>query len=165
MMDPSQFRLGKGGFTQTLLPKEKIPSPATRSGATPSSRNFWADSQALPVPNQIERFAYTEFGFKSLSGSTTFAYIAKPRCSLTGSIPDVDGIPSVHFSTKTGGLAPVDALIADLHSTVLFVRSTTVIVIASVDRREKLLYAHRSPASHTLSLPSTSPLGVARAPL
>src|SRR2546421_623253 len=59
-------------------------------------------------------------------------------------------MPSAHFSTNTGGRAPEDALIADLHSTVLFVRSTTVIVIASVDRREKLLYAHRSPASQTL---------------
>src|SRR5256885_6510250 len=75
------------------------------------------------------------------------------------------GMPSAHFSTNTGGRAPEDALIADLHSTVLFVRSTTVIVIASVDRREKLLYAHRSPASQTLSLPSTSPLAGERAPL
>src|SRR2546421_128801 len=57
MIDPSQFRFGKGAFTQTLLPKEKIPSPATRSGAIPSSCIFWACSQALPVPNQIERFA------------------------------------------------------------------------------------------------------------
>src|SRR5437660_10964761 len=74
-------------------------------------------------------------------------------------------MPSAHFSTNTGGRAPVDALIADLHSTVLLVRSTTVIVIASVDRREKLLYAHRSPASQTLSLPSTSPLAGETAPL
>src|SRR3989475_9664982 len=57
MIDPSQFRFGKGAFTQTLLPKEKIPSPATRSGPIPSSCIFWACSQALPVPNQIERFA------------------------------------------------------------------------------------------------------------
>src|SRR5437016_4926589 len=57
MMDPSQFKFGNGAFTQTPLPKEKIPSPATRSGAIPSSCIFWACSQALPVPNQIERFA------------------------------------------------------------------------------------------------------------
>src|SRR5437762_12567921 len=85
--------------------------------------------------------------------------------SWTGSIPEVDGTPSAHFSTKTGGRSPAATFTADLHSTVLFVRSTTVIVIASVDRREKLLYAHRSPASQTLSLPSTSPLAGERAPL
>src|SRR5256714_7294333 len=73
MMDPSQLRFGNGGFTQTLEPNEKIPSPATRSGAIPSSRIFWGCSHALPVPNQIESVAYTEFGFRSLSGSTTCA--------------------------------------------------------------------------------------------
>src|SRR5438094_856278 len=34
----------------------------------------------------------------------TFAYNAKPRCSFTGSVPEVDGTPSVHFSTNTGGI-------------------------------------------------------------
>ena len=117
------------------------------------------------MPNQIDKVAYTEFGFKSLSGSMTFAYNAKPRCSFTGSVPEVDGTPSVHFSTNTGGRAPVAPLIADLHSTMLFVRSTTVTVIASEDLIVKLLYAHRSPASQLLSLPSKRPLGVASAPL
>ena len=67
--------------------------------------------------------------------------------SCTGSTPDVEGTPSAHFSTKTGGRAPVAPLIADLHSTKLFVRSTIVTEIESEDLMEKLLYAHRSPTS------------------
>src|SRR5438552_17569532 len=37
MMDPPQLRAGYGGFVQAFPPKEKILSPATRSGEPPLS--------------------------------------------------------------------------------------------------------------------------------
>src|SRR5947208_14148017 len=96
MIDPSQKRLG---IVQTDPPRVKIPSRATRSGATPSSLIFWAIPHALPLPNQMDKLAYTLFTFRSLSGSTTFAYRLKLIRSWTRSSPDVDGTPSVHSTT------------------------------------------------------------------
>src|SRR5947209_18108869 len=105
MIDPSQKRLG---IVQTDPPRVKIPSRATRSGATPSSLIFWAIPQALPLPNQMGKLAYTLFTFRSLSGCTTFALRLKLIRSWTRSILDVDGTPSVHFATKTGPRSPED---------------------------------------------------------
>src|SRR5713101_1949671 len=137
MMLWSQKRLGmKHG---EVPPAEKIPSFATRSEETPSSRIWMGFSQGLPVPNQIDICMNTEFRFRFPSRAITRAYSAKGRRSCTGSIPEVDVTPSTHFSTKMGGLGPPAPLIGELHTTALFVRSTIMTVIWSVERIEKLL--------------------------
>src|SRR6266567_2788385 len=165
MMDPAQLRAGYGGFTQAFAPSEKIVSPAARSGATPSSCIFMGNSQTVPDPYQVVIVAYTEFGFRSPSGSVTFAKRQKPSPAWTGSIASVAQTPSVHLSMKTGGRVPWGAFIGADHRTMLFRLSTMMIVIWSEDRRLKLLYSQRSPMSHTLLVPSKRPLGVTRKPL
>src|SRR5438552_17114019 len=119
MIDPSQKRLG---IVQTVPPRVKIPSFATRSGATPSSLIFWGCSHELPVPNQMDNCAYTLFLFMLVSGSATLALTLKLRRSCTGSVPEVEGTPSAHFSTKPGGRSPAATITADLDWTVLYVR-------------------------------------------
>src|SRR5712691_4589883 len=73
MMDPAQLRAGYGGFVHEFAPKVKILSPATRSGEMPSSCIFWGVAHPVPDPYQAVIVAYTEFTFRSLSGSVTFA--------------------------------------------------------------------------------------------
>src|SRR6266511_2043216 len=74
MTDPDQDSGGYGRFVQTLPPIVKIPSSATLSGNTPSSRIWIGASQGVPEPYQPVMIANTESGFRSLSGSATLAY-------------------------------------------------------------------------------------------
>src|SRR3989442_1099575 len=71
-------------------PSEKIPSPAARSGYTPVSVIFCGWAHGSPVPYQSVIVAYTEFTFRSPSGSDTCAKTKKPSPDWTGSIA-VDG--------------------------------------------------------------------------
>ena len=51
------------------------------------------------------------------------------------------------------------------HRTTLFDVSTSVTLITSDERRVKFLYPQRSPTFQVVSVPSRSPLGVARSRL
>src|SRR3972149_6267806 len=86
MIELSQFRLGNGDFMHVSPPREKIPSPATRSGYMPLSVIFCGWAQGSPVPYQAVTVAYTEFTFRSLSGSATCAKMKKPRPDWRGAI-------------------------------------------------------------------------------
>src|SRR5881409_2620231 len=50
MMDPAHVRAGYGGFLQAFPSKEKILSPAMRSGATPLSFIGWGVAHEVPDP-------------------------------------------------------------------------------------------------------------------
>src|SRR5712692_5504352 len=128
----------------------------------PLSVIFCGWAQGSPVPYQAVIVAYTEFTFRSLSGSATCAKTKKPSPDWTGSIAVDEYSPSVHLSTNTGGRDPAGGVNGADQRTTLFDVSTIVIVIESVDRRVKFLYPHRSPTFHTVSVPSMIPLGVAR---
>src|SRR3970040_1885485 len=69
--DPAQESAGYGLFTQTFPPSVKIPSRATRSGNTPSSRICKGISQTTPDPDHAGIVAYTEAGSRHVSGSQT----------------------------------------------------------------------------------------------
>src|SRR5207247_7408284 len=73
MMDPAQLSAGYGGFVQALAPSVKILSPAMRSGEMPLSLIFWGTAHPVPEPYQAVIVAKTEFTFRSLSGSVSFA--------------------------------------------------------------------------------------------
>src|SRR6266705_7227487 len=75
MMDPAQVRAGYGELVQAFPPKVKIMSPAIRSGEMPLSFICWGNAQDVPEPYQAVIVAYTEFTFRSPSGSVTFAKI------------------------------------------------------------------------------------------
>src|SRR5436309_10829111 len=162
MIEVSQFRAGYGDFMHVSPPSEKIPSPAARSGYTPESVIFCGWAHGSPVPYQAVIVAYTEFTFRSPSGSETCAKTKKPSPDWTGSIAVDEYSPSAHLSTNTGGRDPAGGVSGADHRTMLFSVSTIVIVIESVDRRVKFLYPHRSPTFQIVSVPSMIPLGVAR---
>src|SRR5438132_18121 len=50
MMDPAHVKAGYGGFVQAFPPKEKILSPAMRSGGTPLSFIGWGVAHEVPDP-------------------------------------------------------------------------------------------------------------------
>src|SRR2546426_459181 len=85
-MEWSQLRFGWGDFRHESPPSEKIPSPAARSGYTPLSVIFCGWAHGSPVPYQAVIVAYTEFMFRSPSGSETCAKTKKPSPDWTGSI-------------------------------------------------------------------------------
>src|SRR5437899_3726933 len=95
MMDPAQLRAGYGGFVQAFPPKEKILSPAMRSGETPLSFICWGAAHDVPDPYQAVIVAKTEFTFRSLSGSVSFGKRENPWVDWSGSIGSVDKIPRV----------------------------------------------------------------------
>src|SRR2546428_8287414 len=108
-------------------PSEKIPSPAARSGYTPVSVIFCGWAHGSPVPYQAVIVAYTEFTFRSPSGSDTCAKTKKPRPDWTGSIAVDEWSPSAHLSANTGGRDPARGVSGAAHSTMLFTRSTIVL--------------------------------------
>src|SRR3989449_9254376 len=140
-------------------PREKIPPPAARSGYTPESVIFWGWAHGSPVPYQAVSVAYTEFTFRSPSGSETCAKTKKPSPDWTGSIAVDEYSPSAHLSTNTGGRDPAGGVSGADHRTMLFSVSTTVIVIESVDWRGEFLYPHRSPTFQVWLVPSVTPSG------
>src|SRR5438093_13688427 len=87
-------------------PSEKIPSPAARSGYTPVSVIFCGWAHGSPVRYQAVSVAYTEFTFRSPSGSETCPKTKRPSPDWTGSIAVDEYSPSAHLSTITGGRAP-----------------------------------------------------------
>src|SRR5439155_345378 len=145
-----------GDFMHERPPSEKTPSPAARSGYTPLSVIFWGWAHGSPVPYHAVIVAYTEFTFRSPSGSATWAKTKNPMPDWTGSITVVEYRPSAHLSTNTGGRDPAGGVSRAVQRTTLFSVSTMVTVTWSVDRRVKFLYSHRSPTFHTRSVPSTS---------
>src|SRR2546428_13821340 len=126
-------------------PSEKIPSPAARSGYTPLSVIFCGWAHGSPVPYQAVIVAYTEFMFRSPSGSETCTKTKKPSPDWTGSIAVDEYSPSAHLSTNTAGRDPAGGVSGADHRTMRFSVSTIGIVIASVERRGQLLDLHRCP--------------------
>src|SRR5207249_1420333 len=102
MIELSQLRFGYGDFMHVSPPSEKIPSPAARSGYMPESVIFWGWAHGSPVPYQAVIVAYTEFTFRSPSGSETCAKTKKPSPDWTGSIAVEEYSPSAHLWTNTG---------------------------------------------------------------
>src|SRR5207245_9675995 len=90
MIELSQRRLGYGDFRHERPPSEKTPSPATRSGYRPLSVIFSGCAHGSPVPYQAVIVAYTEFTFRSPSGSATWAKPKNPMPDWTGSIAVVE---------------------------------------------------------------------------
>src|SRR5207245_8886418 len=68
-MDPAQLRAGYGGFVQALPPREKILSPAMRSGETPLSFICWGAANEVTDQYHAVIVASTGFQFRSLVGS------------------------------------------------------------------------------------------------
>src|SRR3989475_6653936 len=140
-------------------PSEKIPSPAARSGYTPLSVIFCGWAHGSPVPYQAVSVAYTEFTFRSPSGSDTCAKTKKPSPDWTGSIAVDEYSPSAHLSTKTGGRDPAGGVSGADHRTMLFSVSTMVIVIGSLERRVKFLSPRPSPTIQMVAVPEMLALG------
>src|SRR5438445_11131971 len=100
-------------------PSEKIPSPAARSGYTPLSVIFCGWAHGSPVPYQAVIVAYTEFAFRSPSGSVTCAKTKKPSPEWPGSIAADESSPPAHLSTNTGGRDPAGGVSGHDHRATL----------------------------------------------
>src|SRR3989449_8918085 len=103
MIEVSQFRAGYGDFMHVSPPSEKIPSPAARSGYTPESVIFCGWAHGSPVPSHAVIVAYTEFTFRSPSGSESCAKPKKPSPDWTRPSAVDEYSPSPALPTNTGG--------------------------------------------------------------